>query len=417
MKFIKISSLMFFSVLFSVCLFIGIEVFLYIVSPKYDRLSDILRIIEQDSVLFWKQKSNLNTVFQNQNLNTNSLGLRSHEIKDKSVKRIICMGASPTFGWGVKYEDTYPMVIGKIISDKGFNVETINAGQIGYSSYQGVKLFSDMILSLKPDIITVSYVINDIDKYRFFRNSSQRDSQVNQVSKSYIFINNILNRSKIFSFIRRIVMKNQSNKTKFYGSKHSNGYNENRRVNMEEYENNLNEILNIAEKNNIKVVFIVMPVNLPSKKELNEDENSKLATFIDSLKSEVKNNNYIMAKMFTAKILEIDKYNSIAYYYMAVIAENNKDYQVAEKLFEISKNFEIFDCAYTAKQYNEIMRQIAKKRNIPLCDSANFFVEYKKDYLFVDPKLDCFHPNAKGHQLIAEKLYGVIAKLLQGNKN
>jgi len=115
--------------------------------------------------------------------------------------------------------------------------------------------------------------------------------------------------------------------------------------------------------------------------------------------------------------LEIDKYSSVGYYYKAIISEHQGNNKLAEKLFEMSKNFEIFDCAKIAKQYNEIMCRVAKKRNIPLCDSAKFFVKYNKDYLFVDPKLDCFHPNAKGHQLIADNLSDVISKLLQGNKD
>jgi lysophospholipase L1-like esterase len=416
MKIIKILSLIFFSVLVSMSLLLLTELFLSVFTDKYDRLSDILRILRHDSVLFWKQKSNLNTVFQNQNLKTNSLGLRSHEIKDKTKKRIICMGASPTFGWGVKYEDTYPVVTEKILIKEGFDVETINAGQIGYSSYQGIKLFTNVILRLKPDIITVSYVINDVDKYRFFRSSLKRDSELGYISPALIFAGNILNKSRIAMLIRKIIVNDKSNKIKLYGEG-CNEYKENRRVTREEYKKNLNLMLNIAAQNNIKVVFIVMPVNLPLKKALNQKEKEQLEVFINNLKSEIKNNKYTNAEISINKILKIDNHNPVAYYYMAVIAETNKDYKSAAKFFEISKNFEIFDCATMAKQYNEIMKQIAKERSVPICNSAKNFVEYKSEYLFVDPKFDSFHPNAKGHKLIAEKLALILNDMLPGVKN
>lgn len=418
MKSIKILSLIFFSVLVSMSFLLLTELFLSVFAVKYDRLSDILRILRQDSVLFWKQKSNLNTVFQNQNLKTNSFGFRSHEIKikEKSAIRIICMGASPTFGWGVKYEDTYPVVAAKILADKGFTVETINAGQIGYSSYQGLKLLTNVILPLKPDIITISYVINDVDKYRFFRSSSKRDSELGYISPALIIAGNILNKSRIAMLIRKIIVNDKSNKIKLYGES-CNEYNENRRVTREEYEKNLNLMLDIAAQNNIKVVFIVMPVNLPLKKELNQKEKAQLEIFINKLKSEIRNKKYTAAEILINRILELDKHNPVAYYYKAVIAGTKKDYQSAAKFFEMSKNFEIFDCASTAKQYNEIMKQIAKERNIPICNSAKNFVEYKSGYLFVDPKFDSFHPNAKGHKLIAEELALILNHMLSGVKN
>ena len=44
----------------------------------------------------------------------------------------------------------------------------------------------------------------------------------------------------------------------------NNQYDENRRVSMENYYDNLNEIIKTAKENNIKLFFIVMPVNLPT---------------------------------------------------------------------------------------------------------------------------------------------------------
>ncbi|MCX7648424.1 MAG: hypothetical protein N2Z60_07425, partial [Elusimicrobiales bacterium] len=67
----------------------------------YDK---IIKILTQDSALLWKTKPNLNTIFESVVLKTNSLGFRNHEISVKTKKRIIIMGASPSFGWGVDEE-------------------------------------------------------------------------------------------------------------------------------------------------------------------------------------------------------------------------------------------------------------------------------------------------------------------------
>lgn len=414
---LKIVSLLIFSLVVSLVFLIFIELMLFLFLPKhYDRLSDILRIIKQDNVLIWKQKPNLNTEFQNQNVKTNSFGFRTHEIKSKNKTRIICLGASPTFGWGVKYEDTYPVVIENGLKNKNIEAEVINAGEIGYSSYQGLKLLKNTILDLKPDIITVSYVINDVDKYRFFRSSSQRDSQLYPLSKWVVNTYNVIYQSNLFKFINNISLKIKSNKSKYYGNKYNNQYNGNRRVSIDEYEDNLNSIINIAQEHDIKVVFIVMPVNLPVKRMLTEVEKVYVDNLLLEAENEMKNNNYTETKKIFDKILIVDKYMPIVYYYLGVIADIEKNSSLADEMFEKAKNYEIFDCANISLKYNDIMRKVSQEKQIPLCDSAKDFREYKKDYLFVDPTLDCFHPNAKGHQIIANRLVEVVADFCLENK-
>ncbi|MDD5102248.1 MAG: hypothetical protein PHH62_04615 [Endomicrobiaceae bacterium] len=414
---LKIVSLLIFSLVVSIVFLMFIELMLFLFLPKhYDRLSDILRIIKQDNVLIWKQKPNLNTDFQNQNVKTNSFGFRTHEIKSKNKTRIICLGASPTFGWGVKDENTYPVVIENELKNKNIEIESINAGEIGYSSYQGLKLLKTTILDLKPDIITVSYVINDVDKYRFFRSSSQRDSQLYPLSKWLVNTYNVVYQSNLFNFINNISLKIKSNKSKYYGNKYKNQYNENRRVSINEYEDNLNSIINIAQENNIKVIFIVMPVNLPAKRMLTDAEKMNVDNLLFEAENEMKNNNYIQAKKLFEKILLIDEYFPISYYYLGIIADIEKNSYLADEMFEKAKNYEIFDCADISLKYNDVMRKVSQEKQIPLCDSAKDFIEYKKDYLFVDPKLDCFHPNAKGHHIIANKLVDILMDSYLENK-
>ena len=56
-------------------------------------------------------------------VSTNSLGLRGSELEPKSNYRILCLGESVTFGWGVKNAETYPSQL-----QKRLGVEVINAG-------------------------------------------------------------------------------------------------------------------------------------------------------------------------------------------------------------------------------------------------------------------------------------------------
>ena len=56
-------------------------------------------------------------------VSTNSLGLRGPELAPKSTYRILCLGESVTFGWGVKDSETYPSQL-----QQRLGVEVINAG-------------------------------------------------------------------------------------------------------------------------------------------------------------------------------------------------------------------------------------------------------------------------------------------------
>ncbi len=98
-------------VMFSICIILIFgEIMAGMFAPQKNRLERILDILEQDSMLFWKQKKNLDIKFEGAKVHTNSLGLRNKEAmikKGNDVFRIICLGASPTFGWGVKEEQTY----------------------------------------------------------------------------------------------------------------------------------------------------------------------------------------------------------------------------------------------------------------------------------------------------------------------
>ncbi|MAA79608.1 MAG: hypothetical protein CL916_10145 [Deltaproteobacteria bacterium] len=81
-------------------------------------------------------------------VSTNSQGFRGPEIsKTKTGLRILCLGDSVTFGWGVEQEESYPSLIAKSLS-----LDVINAG-IPAMKPRHIALWSSDLRSLKPDII------------------------------------------------------------------------------------------------------------------------------------------------------------------------------------------------------------------------------------------------------------------------
>lgn len=95
---------------------------------------------------------------------TNSHGLRMREIpaeKPPGVFRIACLGDSCTFGWMVPEETCYPRMLETLLREEGRNVEVLNFGVPGYTSFHGKRQFENQVLRFGPDIAALAFGFND----------------------------------------------------------------------------------------------------------------------------------------------------------------------------------------------------------------------------------------------------------------
>ncbi len=98
----------------------------------------------------------------------NSLGYRGPEItrpKPEGVFRIVALGGSTTYGISIPWQEAYPAQLQRTLRDEyGYtNVEVINAGVMGYTSWDLLANFEFRVLELDPDLIIVYEGINDVD--------------------------------------------------------------------------------------------------------------------------------------------------------------------------------------------------------------------------------------------------------------
>lgn len=374
--------------IFCLSLVISAEGISYLILPysKLDTLESILRILEEDSILFWRQRPHLNTKFQGVNVATNSLGLRSKEFsieKDNQAYRIICLGASPTFGWGVDFQNIYPFLLEQKLKKSNLSekIEVINAAQIGYTTYQGVILLEKYLLKYSPDLITISYILNDIDRYRFYRNEGLSDKELPTRNSLMIKLNNILAKSRLYLLLKRgisclvykndklatITLRRQSNLSKI-------------RVSKEDYKANLEKFISICKTHNIRLLFIKLPINL-SLPSLSADENN------------IIKNGYKL---------------STFYYDLGCRYANMEEYQKARNFFKKAKDYLVFECCRDGIIYQHLMEEIAHKYNIPLIDVASIFITEGKTQNLFNGVDDPIHPNTQGHELIAKAIYEMI---------
>ncbi len=91
---------------------------------------------------------------------TNSLGLREKEIGPTDKFKILFLGDSNTFGWGVPDGERFSDLIEKEIP----SVYSINAGVPAYGIHQMLLWLKETGVTLKPDLVVCAFILSDIER-------------------------------------------------------------------------------------------------------------------------------------------------------------------------------------------------------------------------------------------------------------
>jgi len=95
-------------------------------------------------------------------INSDGLRDRDYPVERGDAYRIIFLGDSLTFGWGVEQEDTFQYILEDQIS-KVTPTEIINFGTGNYNTEQEVSLFFEKGVKYSPDKVVLFYFINDAE--------------------------------------------------------------------------------------------------------------------------------------------------------------------------------------------------------------------------------------------------------------
>lgn len=93
----------------------------------------------------------------------NRLGFRDRgfALKKEAGTRILAIGDSFTYGWGVAAEQSWPKVLESSLRGHGYDVEVANLGQPGASPLVYAQTAASAIPLLKPDIVIVGVTQGD----------------------------------------------------------------------------------------------------------------------------------------------------------------------------------------------------------------------------------------------------------------
>lgn len=323
----------------------------------------------------------------------------SRQITDSAGrKRVVFLGDSNTFGFGTPTADSFVEVADRLLPD----VDMINLGVIGYSSYQGHLTLEKHLPLLKPDLVVVSFNFND---RRYVAPPDEVDSQqefqrVYRASESTLAATvRALNTSYLYRGLGRLlrwigVLPKPVTEVKITLLKP--------RVDEASYRRNLTLIAQSARRAGIPVLFMLLR------------DDPMLSEHLRLGIASLGRHDYDKAIAYLNSVVRSrTMFSELARVYLAEAYEAKGDSAKAAETAVINSVYRSFSGGTLIRpdtDYNDIMRQVAEEYGMPLLDSAA--VLEKQPSVFID----FCHFNAEGHRLLGTQLASRISGILGNGK-
>lgn len=189
-----------YAILIVIILGISIAVFLYL-KPKLPTYPLLFEQQSNISGLYWELIPNFEQKFDGftvkfptvTTVKINSAGFRDYEYnveKPNNTFRIVVLGDSFTFGWGVKMEESYPKVLERMLNgtNSSLKYEVLNFGMSTLNTQEEVDLFYNQGMKYNPDMIVIGYL-----SYNDYFN----DTRISEMEANFSYENNRLNRTML----------------------------------------------------------------------------------------------------------------------------------------------------------------------------------------------------------------------------
>jgi lysophospholipase L1-like esterase len=162
-------------------------------------------ITRQDPDLFWSLRPGLARSYRGALVRTNRLGLRGPEVGEKAPgeRRILLLGESTTFGFGVGQDETYAARLQAQLDGEPGRYSVVNAGVPAWTLFQSTVWLRERGLALAPDAVAIYHLVNDFlpTSYRASAHgelgSGRSDAELHAFYRS-LWIDRLIRYSAIF---------------------------------------------------------------------------------------------------------------------------------------------------------------------------------------------------------------------------
>ena len=223
-----------------------------------------LEIYEPDPGLYWKLKPNQDcyTKIDHKPVHINSLGTRGPEFtpaKPAGVERVLSLGDSRTFGWGLTDAETYSRSLERLQAEKQTaTIQVINAGVNAWSYPQMGKYFRDTALAYHPDVV----ILGEANLWTQF--SETNDPAFVKKFMWRVRLKNFLRRFAIYHYIVEAKLKDfyERHRSKFIPVDPAQDplFKEQQKKDPGElFRKSIEALCDVAASNQVKVILLYLP--------------------------------------------------------------------------------------------------------------------------------------------------------------
>jgi lysophospholipase L1-like esterase len=122
--------------------------------------------------------------------------------KASETIRVLCIGDSRTFGWGLSEKETYPAILQQLLRERiGTRVEVINAGVNGWTFPQMTTFLRDYAVKWQPDMV----ILGDGNLWTQF--SEKNDPTFARKFAWRVRLKNALRRFALYHFVVEVQLR------------------------------------------------------------------------------------------------------------------------------------------------------------------------------------------------------------------
>lgn len=119
-----------------------------------------------DDILAYRHRPSYRSILQGVDISINGQGFRGPEFqteKPPHTDRILILGDSVVFGWGVGQDETFPTRVERLLQSQGERVEVIPAGVCSWNTRTEYEFTRTVGVNYRPDVLVLVVVFNDIE--------------------------------------------------------------------------------------------------------------------------------------------------------------------------------------------------------------------------------------------------------------
>ena len=314
------------------------------------------------------------------------------QIHDTTHKRILAVGDSNTFGWGVPTGSAFPEVLDNLRPD----ADVINLGVSGYTSFQGYTALLKHFDQVRPDVVIASFSFND---RRVVPSEAATDSHDKFEREALLHRLDFREKIYLYRGLQRLLTKLRLIKSSGDGSMTVDARTAPTRVSPDQYRTNLERIARFCQERQVPLVFIALQDN-PAHSE-------HLRTGITHL----NNGRYEQAETELRIAMNLDNwFSDLARKYLAVVLEHRG--ATAEATLTASLTLPSWKLTHGGRplrldsEYNDIMRAVAREYGAVVVEAGQILAKDASLYL------DLCHPDERGHHIVATMVNDILDGLL-----